>query len=465
MKQKLFLLLAVMLLVSVNAFAQDYVDRPLEILTPQSPSENGWTLLETTEKGGMTCETYIKEFDDDEYKCYRYLKGEGEFMVIPESKDSPNLYFEFKKTPSDCKWYDENGTLRIYKNGNVRNGNSRMQFVYPNGMVCDVTYVKDINGDPVQREFYLYLPDNPNKAYVYQDLRVEDLWVEPEDYSGNYGFLVDDRFYVWNNNINYKYEDYNFLQPFQVAQKINGKFFLTCPMDTIIDVKCVEKNDTVIGEYKYKKYMATEVYYNNGDHYKYVQRLINYWEQYQIVTLHRKDGVLKVTKKEMTFTKNDGSVIKADAIYWGTGRAPTLNDNYSFRTYLLYFLTDESPTFSGVITYPDGKTETITRGKTKSYLAQVAKAEKEIEEAKKKADYEKKRAPYIKKWGFYPGDYTYVEAIKPGRPWGAIEEFFLVSLVTDNGRSKRYKVAYGDLGNSAICYVWVTNGKILSVTW
>ena len=77
---------------------------------------------------------------------------------------------------------------------------------------------------------------------------------------------------------------------------------------------------------------------------------------------------------------------------------------------------------------------------------------------------------YKEKYGFYPGDYKNLkDIIKPGRPFGAIEEYFICKLNRDLGAKKQYKVfVLNSLTNNNLnstVYVWVQNGKITSVNW
>mgnify|MGYP006988969672 CR=1 FL=1 len=180
--------------------------------------------------------------------------------------------------------------------------------------------------------------------------------------------------------------------------------------------------------------------------------------------MHRMGGILKIKKKEMTFTQKDGTVIQVERLgdgdrdYW-VGRDGLVRG----------WFTLDSPAITGVATYPDGRSEEYLRGKPMSYWDQKRReedakkaAEEAKEKAKKDAEEAKNRKFYIQKWGFYPGDGTLGEAIRVGRPWGALENFFVSQLLMDYGSSKCYKLFYK---YDKSCTVWVSNGKVTSVHW
>lgn len=449
------------------------VNRKLEILSPSNGlTDDGWSLSKTNVKDGITCETYVKEIDDEELFLYHYKRENGDFLISDKEINLNDInalgnkkdffisgiygYSDLLGGKYNYKWHDSEGVLHVYQKNPYR-----QQLFYPNGMVIDKT----------KEQTYLYLPDNLNVGYLCVDLKKDyfwSTWMEGgyHDLSGierSSGFLVGDRFYRCYSSSSSD-ENNVIFEPTPVLQLIKGKFFIVCPTDTIVDVKYVSTKDTTINEQKLQEYTSCEVFYKNGDRYKYVKKHPDggYSDWYQIATLHRMDGVLKITKKGTTFTKNDGTVIQVDRLHNREGRGQTANAALCDQEELVYWLSEDSLTFSGNVTYPDGTTDKLDRGESGSYLKSLAKEEEKKKEAEKQAI----RNSYIKKYGYYPGDYDKREDfLKPGRKFGAIEEYTTVSLVSTNGLYKRYKVFYGSYAGTQYAYVWVKNGIITSVTY
>ena len=263
-----------------------------------------------------------------------------------------------------------------------------------------------------------------------------------------------------------------------ILQKIKGRFFPIRPTDTIIDIKHIEK-DSISKNGEQITYKATEVYYDNGDKFKHVTYYGYDHEDYYVATLHRMDGILEISRTKsskhykQTFTRKDGTVFNIEKMIMMTPCGQSIDD------YGYLLITDSLLFMRATATYPDGTSELYINGERESVI--TAREKKRQEEAEKSYKQEEKeraekkrlekaaekeyRNKFIKKWGFYPGDYKWrVDVIKPGRPWGAIKEYYTrygyISLIYDDGSSQKYRISGGKT-----CYVWVSNGKITSVSW
>ncbi len=430
-------------------------NQPLKLLTPRhSLIEEGWKLAKTTKtEEGWTCECYVKEINDEEDSLFTYKKGNGEF--ITEKKDK----YGSITTIGDYNWFYKDG-------GNILRQGNCAQRKYPNG----VTFQWISNNPGI-----LYLPENSNVGYKLVEIPKEERWWytwytsgKDEEFSG---YLINDRLYYLDSDVN--------LIPYM--QKIKGKFFIINPKDTIVDVKYVKDSST--------KTETFEAFYKNGDHYKMVNKYEEYQGIYQVATLHRMDGILKITKKNKPIlTKADGSILEFDYAStpiidngiididnkWSPYTSGGLEvytgvNSFSADQQLCFMFRDDPIDWNGVMTYTDGKKEKFRRGKSETYWNNIELEKKKAEEAKKKAELAKERNPYIKKWGFYPGDYkNYTEIFKTGRPFGAIKEYYgdRIALIQDQGTSKQYKFVTLNIDYKTITiYFWVRNGKITSVIW
>ena len=421
---------------------------PLKMLTPRHTLvDEGWTLAKTTKENNQTCEIYVKEIDDEEDSLFTYRKGDGEFITYKKG-----IYKN--EVVGDYKWTRSKGEMELCQSG-------ARQIVYPSGVVISYD-MKD------KEKETLYLPENPEKGYRAPDNYIIDgeQFNPKTEPNGEGGFLIGDRICYL--------DDDGRIVPYR--QECKGRFFPINPSDTIIDVK-YEKKDTVRENHDVRKYI-TEVFYKNGDYYKCVEVYEGGYEieGYAVANMHRLGGILKLKKnKKPVVTREDNTTIEIDAAFNsfiiekgrkkidrgdGIGQFSILNRG----AYMSLWLLKEDPVlWNGTMTYPDGTTEKYIEGVSQNYL-------KKKREDAKAAELAEKRAPYIKKYGFYPGDYKRAqEAIKVGRPFGAIEEFYICKLVRDNGTAKQYKVLIlNSLTNDNLnitAYVWVQNGKITSVRW
>ena len=421
--KKLFLLMAVMAtsFTCVSAQTKNVEIPPLYSLTPNIPNENdGWKLIstsktkETMAEVDLTCYEYVKEVDDDEIHRYVYERENGDYFI----SSTPSSYR--KNADGGYKWTDRDGIIE-QQLGKIKHT------IYPNGNI-----EQEIEG---QEELHaLYLPDNPKEGYKYTEIikfAYERIQYDLEDL--NYydykdeGFLIKDRIYGMD-------EKGNFAHTYQV---INGKFFPACSTDTITEIKEYTSND---GD------KVFEVLYKNGDNYKI-------GTGYHAGTLHRKNGIIRILKNgSISYRLNDGS--RLEFAY-----------NVSGKTFaLLQILAKEDPALTGWMTDANGNKEYYENGISESQKKKIDE-EREARIAAEEAAKEKAiRDGFIKKYGYYPGDYNSIkQVIKVGRKFGAIEEFFPVSLQIDRGVSKQYKVNYNSWGGYA--YVWVRNGIITSVTF
>ena len=186
-------------------------------------------------------------------------------------------------------------------------------------------------------------------------------------------------------------------------------------------------------------------------------------------------------------TKPDGTTITYN--YFGKGLVEDKDylggkkmDGFSIRDDRFLSL-DSILICDATVTYPNGRTEEYTDGFPESYWSRLRAQRDAAKKAANKEALAKKRNPFIQKWGFYPGDYDtnskWKQCIIPGRPFGAIQEYFSTSLIQNNGSAKYYKVftnywhgtdENGKANNDSFyvykdAYVWVRNGKITSVSW
>lgn len=398
---------------------------PLKMLTPHSPAEEGWTLAETSKvTDKITLEHYVKEVEDDEIHMYSYKKENGDIINRKTKANRDDESSILNSVDGDFKWTFEDGRQQIGKGGII-------QTKYPNGVV-----EQKINGEE-EKGHYLYLPDNPNKGYGYTDprpLHAKDIYFV-FDSDIRKGFLIEDRLYEIDKmgNLNHMY------------QKIQGKYFPACSTDTITEIKEYTSKDET-GDNN-----IFEAHYKNGDYYKVVKTARSW---YQAGTLHRGKGTIRILKNgEISYRMNDGSTFVFAFSQYDDDIAYTIKQ----------ILQKEDPAlYTGWLTDANGNKEFYEYGKSES------QKKKDAEEAKvkEKAELAKVREPYIKKYGYYPGDYDSVrDMIKPGRKFGAIEEFTSVSLEYNNGTSKKYKVWYRSYSGEQYVYVWVKNGIITSVVF
>lgn len=236
---------------------------PLVMLTPKpNLVETGWTLTETTQKDGVTCETYTKEIEDEDVYRYLYRRGDGEF-IVSDKKVSLEELFEGNFWKNDFKWKTGDGSTLLWKKDM-----DKLQEVYPNGIVYEYFKEKgksyDYNHSLEQfRDDYsymkvLYMLDNPATGYRIEKGKEEGINSYPKLLDDPYGVLIGDRFYLTKGE-----------KLIPVFQKMKGINFPICSTDTIVDIKSIENKDTILNEKKYK-YNSIEVIYKNGDHYKYV---------------------------------------------------------------------------------------------------------------------------------------------------------------------------------------------------
>lgn len=437
---------------------------PLKMLTPRHTLvDEGWTLAKTKKEDNQTCDIYVKEIDDEEDSLFTYRKGDGEFITYKKG-----LYKN--EVVGDYKWTLSTGVLELHQGKSY-------QHVFPNGVV--VSYDN-------WEEQTLYLPENLDKGY--RAPKNYPCWTSRENRENEEkGFLIGNKICYLDND--------GKLVPYM--QEIKGKFCYVCPTDTIVDVSYVKK-DTVSGDRRGNN-ITLEVFYKNGDRYKYVSRAFGGWQngsfQYQVATMHRLGGILKVTKKNKPIiTMEDGSTIQIEfamnlfgikngrkvtgerSSRASTGASLHSNHDYdginsfSANSSLLAVLRDDPFDWDGTMTYPDGKTEKYKKRLPMSYWNKIEEEKAVRKRAEDAAELAKKREPYIKKYGFYPGDYKRAQdVIKVGRPFGAIEEYFICKLIRETSGAKQYKVfIINSLTNDSLNltpYVWVQNGKITSVRW
>ena len=444
---------------------------PLKMLIPRfTLTEEGWTLAKTIKEEDRTCEYYVKEIDDEEDSLFTYRKGDGEFITYKKNRWGNNVI-------GDYKWTNSSGIMVLHQ-GNIN------QYIYANGVVEQETVYRNGNNEKI-----LYLPDNQEKGYIvpkeYPSWFYNSLPEAPKYFDDKVrdnregGFLVEDRLCYL--------KDDGSVVPYM--QKVNGRFFAVCPTDTIVDIK-YEKKDTING----KENITFEAIYKNGDRFKYAYKgigsLNSFPVHYQVATLHRMGGILKINKKKKpVITMDDGTTIQIDLLRVMSeikdGHFRETNDvlyaissgqeydeinSFSHKEDLCEMLRVDSYIWDGIMTYPDGKTEKYEKGLPMSYWDKIEKEEQAKKQAQNAAELAQKRDPYIKKYGFYPGDYKNLkDIIKPGRPFGAIEEYFICKLNKDLGAKKQYKVfVLNSLTNNNLnstVYVWVQNGKITSVSW
>lgn len=112
-------------------------------------------------------------------------------------------------------------------------------------------------------------------------------------------------------------------------------------------------------------------------------------------------------------------------------------------------------------------------------------AEREKANAEKEAYIASRVAPLKKAFGVNPFDYNLGKVLKAGasfkdlqkyfelsveaynKSWGITDRYYYFSLYQDHGSSKCYEFGYGKWLSSGneLGHVWVTNGKVSSVTW
>lgn len=482
--KKLLILLALFITFALKCDAQKY-------------SPNSWVCLGDLEEPCCFRKIRINKW------CYEYgmkalfynKKGEAVFMFDPRTRSL----------------YDKNGKVIRYKNMVKVAGMKDWYeydfgyciYFYPYGERYNDHYPSEFDaGRKYHGTIQVYWEDDNDEVNKngWQRRKMEDLlfWESPEfygDHSAVYrvakelyrsysykkgnvnGYVVGDRYYLTED---YLESDPNpDLHP--ILQKVKGRFFPIRPTDTIIDIKHIEKDSILKNGYMFT-YKETEVYYDNGDKFKHIiDNSKSSYQDYYVATLHRMDGILEISRTEsgkhnkQTFTRKDGTVFNIDEMIMMTPCGQWTG--YEYLQYLL--ITDSLLFMRATATYPDGTSELYINGERESVITAREKkrqeeAEKEYKQREKeraeeqrleKAAEKEKRNKFIKKWGFYPGDYKrMVDRIKPGRPWGAIKEYYTmygyISLIYDDGSSQKYRISGGKT-----CYVWVSNGKITSVSW
>ena len=482
-------------------------------------NENKWEQAEATkDKDGTICCRLVKEIDDEEVSMYAYYYRNGDFFIV----DKDNHFV------GDYVIHGYNGLIEMRKDG-------KYYIVFPNASLVKVGSISRINkerkdlgvkedlGDEhvfefgqirIRRSTFPRLPyineasdfynksrwssfmyfncwlekDLSESGYFISRLPSHDLYYKKytNGYFNEYykrngeipikhvdGFLIGNRICNINNEGN----------PIPKMKYIKGLFWYANENDSIIDVK-----DSIS-----EGYIAYEFFYENGDKIKWVKRG---YDRYLVGSIHRNGGVLQFKKNQAPMlTKPDGTKITYEKIgteYFDSsymGFPVSKMEGYSFEFKDLAL--DSFELCTGTITYPDGRTEEYRNGHPDSFWHQkveeyekAEEAKRNAEKAKEKAELAKKRNSCIQKWGFYPGDYDtnskWKQCIIPGRPFGAIQEYFSTSLIQNNGSAKYYKVnTYGkhevykdgklSENESFLCfknaYVWVRNGKITSVSW
>lgn len=140
--------------------------------------------------------------------------------------------------------------------------------------------------------------------------------------------------------------------------------------------------------------------------------------------------------------------------------------------------------------YPDG-VYFVDKDQYYSYkeIYNLKSAEEEAERARAKAEKEayiaSRVAPLKKAFGVNPFDYYLGKVLKVGasfkdlqkyfelsveaykEAWGITDRYYYFSLYQDHGSSKCYDFGYGKWLSSEneLGHIWVTNGKVSSVTW
>ena len=453
--------------VVANFFAPRLRERSLEkyhTLSEKLASEKDkYVLKSTVEEDGVTREWWViqDEFDNVQKGkyVYKYKKG-GSYVEYDKKHFYENDKF-FKEWNFICKYGHKHtgnsieGDEALFQNGTIIKSDKTDFYSARSIKDKDCGLVGESNR--VYRGPYtiLYLPGQ-DEAYTCKFDK---------------GFLIKDRIYQVT-----------------VDGKLIPRYYWV--KDMIFPLP-INATDTIIERKVYKDENGKKVVdyiYANGD---LVRETENSGTQFK---LHRSGGVLKGSTQghlsgrsgynnlkidfpegsSFTFS-NLNKVIMAKGPY---ERGLIISEDTVFQASLEdALMANEYVFYYGSLTKADGTSEVYFEGKTKAQIeaeheARIAaeKAQKEAEQAQKAANEKKTRDSYIKKYGFYPGDYKRAQdAIKVGRPFGAIEEFYICKLVRDNGTAKQYKVLIlNSLTNDNLnisAYVWVQNGKITSVRW
>lgn len=415
------------------------------------PKDNGYKLVKTNTIGGLKCEHYV--FENKEYRVF-YNKS-GDFITIPEDKDGFDVEPDEIKICGVYKLHFEEG---IIEGGfDLTNRNVVMKTTYKNGIIkYDVmrylinpriswSIFKEANytGSNYRNYFQsdgsiYYTPigsgyvllNKPNEVFVKQTWNSGKWWSLS-------GLLIGKRIYS-------VYDDGSLGA---VGQLFENKA-----------IPCLA-SDSIVG-YNGKDCYNYKIKYANGDSIEARNGSV-----YGI--LHRGGAIAKFNYDDpdgrCRIQKADGSVFRGN-LCWFDG----YGCDHPIEAHQVPTLVRFSPHY-GTLRFPDGRSYRYEAGKSEIEIKAKEEAKKKEQEAYNKAVYD----AVCKKFGKRYVDAAAQGNIIIGMPEELFKGTFKCSLTRTEANRKCYYV-YGmaavdsgnriTLTNKVTKIVWVTNGKVSSVT-
>lgn len=411
------------------------------------PKDNGYKLVKTNTIGGLKCEHYV--FENKEYRVF-YNKS-GDYITIPEDKDG------FDVEPEEiniCGVYKFDFRICVIEGGSdLTNRNAVMKYTYKNGNIR-FNVVRDLPKPSIRwstfkkgnftemdwGEFFkggynvkgtgFVLSSKPNEVFVEQD------WNRGEWWSLS-GLLIGKRIYSLYSDGSVE----------AVGQLFENKA-----------IPCLA-SDSIIG-YNGKDCYNYKIKYANGDSIEARDGRV-----YGI--LHRGGAIARFNADDpdgrCRVQKADGSVFRGNLCYFdGYGC------DHPIEAYHVPTLRHFSPHF-GTLRFPDGRSYRYESGESEIEIKAKEEAKKKEQEAYNKAVYD----AVCKKFGK-----RYVDAAAQGKIIiGMPEELFKASFKCSVKKREANRVCYYVYGLGVTNYtnrttitnrvnqvVWVTNGKVSSIT-
>lgn len=420
------------------------------------PKDYGFKLTKTNTIGGLKCEHYIL----DNNECRVFYNKKGDYVTILEDIDG------FDVEPKEIDFY---GAYKFhFKDGiieggfDLEKGNNVKKLTYKNGNIIyivdkhlpkpnvswsafkDEGYLNMSFFDPIRdidnfglirldNQFGFVLSNKPNEIFVSGEWEDRDInnWVFTAK-----GLLINNYFYSITKDANLRV----------IAQVFEDHI-----------IPCVA-SDSVIS-FNYNGSRNYEIKYANGDYFRHGE---NGWYG----NLHRGDVIIKINvddREEPYRVKNaDGSVFAGRICYGEDIKRGVQNEWELLRSEKLY-------PYYGTLRFPDGRSYRYENGESEIEIKAKEEVKKKEQDAYNKAVYD----AVCKKFGK-----RYVDAAAQGKIIiGMPEELFKASFKCSVKKREANRVCYYVYGLGVTNYtnrttitnrvnkvVWVTNGKVSSIT-
>lgn len=436
------------------------------------PNDNGYKLVKTNTIGGLKCEHYV--FDNEEYRIF-YNKI-GDYITIPEDKDGFDvepeerihicgvfkLHFKEGIFEGGFDLTNRNDVMKTtYKNGNIKydvmRNNYRPWFSWQDFKEVNYvgsTYRQYMRADLSIGSGYVLL-NKPNEVFVEEAWKKE--WYGYWDYKGvnNFwdisgGILIGKRIYSVNSigsvePVGYLFKNYA--------------------------IPCLASDSIV--SFNGKDYNNYQIKYANGDSLEARDRHV-YGILHRDSVFIRFNGDDRNEKCRVKYA--DGSVF-AGSLWCYDKYGESMVHSENILTLEKYYL------HTGTLRFPDGRSYRYESGKSEIEIKALEEARMKAEEARMKEEEAKKKEQEAYNKAVYDAvckkfGKRYVDAAAQGKIIiGMPEELFKATFKCSVKKREANRVCYYVYGLGVTNYtnrttitnrvnqvVWVTNGKVSSIT-